>query len=91
MSASTPGGWTSFDFTLTPHAKDAFETALHGLMGIHCVPIAFASQAVNGTNFAFLCEAEYASGHPDENVVVVRIHQPTEGLAHLVSITPIHP
>lgn len=91
MSASTPAGWTSFDFTLTPQAKDAFETAMQGVMGFQCIPIAFASQAVTGTNYAFLCEAEYLTGYPNENVVVVRVHEPREGLAHLASITTVHP
>lgn len=91
MSERIPGGWTSFDFTLTPTAKDVFESVAQGLTGARYTPLAFASQIVAGTNFAFLCEVEYATGQSDENAVVVRIHQPLKGRPHLLSIVPVRP
>ena len=91
MSERIVGGWTSFDFTLTPQAKDALETALQGLVGARYTPLAFASQVVAGTNYAFLCEAEYTTDYPNENAVMVRVYQPITGRAHLVSITAIRP
>lgn len=91
MSDLIPGGWTSFDFTLTPTAKDVFESVTQGLIGGRYTALAFATQVVTGTNFAFLCEVEYPSSSPEDNAVVMRIHQPLNGRPHLMSIVPVRP
>ena len=91
MSDLIPGGWTPFDFTLTPNAKDVFETVAQGLTGARYTALAFATQVVDGTHYAFLCEVDHASGDNTENAVVVRIHQPLKGRPQLLSITPVRP
>ena len=85
------GGWSNFDFTLTPQAKDVFETAMSPLFGAKYTPLAFASQVVAGTNYCFLCEVQYATPFPDENTVKVYIHQPQSGRPTHYRIIPIHP
>lgn len=91
MANQIPGGWSDYDFTLTPEAKHAFDTAMSSLLGVKYVPFAFASQTVQGLNYSFLCEAQYATQYPSENAVSIRLHQPPGGKAHLVSIRPIVP
>jgi hypothetical protein len=85
------GNWSHFDFTLTPQAKDAFETAMQPLFGARYTPLAFASQVVAGTNYCFLCDVQYATPFPDENAVKVYIYQPSDGKPHHYRIVPISP
>lgn len=85
------GGWSNFDFTLTPQAKDAFETAMQPLFGARYTPLAFASQVVAGTNYCFLCDVQYATPFPDENAVKVYIYQQSDGKPHHYRIVPISP
>lgn len=91
MPDLAPGAWTPFEFTLTPTAKDVFEGVTQGMTGGRYTALAFATQVVAGTNYAFLCEVEYASASPQDNAVVVRIHQPLSGRPHLMSIVPVRP
>jgi hypothetical protein len=85
------GGWSNFDFTLTPHAKDAFETAMPPLFGTTYTPFAFASQTVAGINYCFLCDVQYATAFPDENAVKVYIYHPSNGKPQHYRIVPISP
>ncbi len=85
------GAWSNFDFTLTPQAKDAFETAMQPLFDARYTPFAFASQLAAGTNYCFLCDVQYASPFPDENAVKVYIYQPSHGQPHHYRIVPIRP
>lgn len=92
MSNLVPvGAWSNFDFTLTPQAKDAFETAMQLLFGAKYTPLAFASQVVAGTNYCFLCDVQYATPFPDENAVKVYIYQPSGGEPCHYRIVPISP
>ncbi len=75
MSTHSPGGWSNFDFTLTPEAKHVFEYATAGLQGVKYAPFAFATQMFAGTNYSFLCEAVLVSRNPTTNVVKMRIFQ----------------
>lgn len=91
MSVRIQGDWSSFDFTLTPQAKDVFETVLSDFLGVTYTPFAFASQTVTGTNYAFLCDMPNAKDYPPENIVIVRVFHPSQGKPCLVSIIPVHP
>lgn len=92
MSNRIPvGEWSKFDFTLTPQAKDVFETAMPPLFGAKYTPLAFASQVVAGTNYCFLCEVEYATPFPDENAVKIYVYQPSDAPPHHYRIVPISP
>lgn len=89
MSSPNFGGWTEFSFTLTPMAKSVLESVLP--LGAKYTPIAFATQVVAGTNYCFLCEAQYATPVSSENVVLVYVYQPANGkpvLHKIVSISP---
>jgi hypothetical protein len=85
------GAWSNFDFTLTPQAKDVFETAMPALFGAKYTPFAFASQRAAGTNYCFLCDVQYATSFPDENAVKIYIYQPSDGKPQHYRIVPISP
>jgi hypothetical protein len=91
MANQNPGEWSHFDFTLTPQAKDAFETAMQPMFGAKYTPLAFASQSVAGFNYCFLCDVQYATPFPNENAVKVYIYQPSDGQPHHYRIVPISP
>jgi hypothetical protein len=85
------GDWSNFDFTLTPQAKDVFETALPPTAGARYTPFAFASQIIAGINYCFLCDVQYPTPFPNENTVKVYIYQPTGGSPQPYRIVPIVP
>ncbi|MFZ2751854.1 MAG: hypothetical protein WAZ48_00235 [Lysobacteraceae bacterium] len=91
MSSRMFGNWSPFDFTLTPQAKDAFETALPAMFGAAYAPFAFASRGAAGTHYCFLCEVQHAAALPDGNVVKVYIHQPTDSAPYHYRIVPVSP
>lgn len=91
MSNQVLGGWSNFDFTLTPQAKDSFEAAMSPLFGAQYTPLAFASQVVAGINYCFICEVQYATLPTNENAVLVYIYQPLDGRPHHYRIIPISP
>ncbi len=85
------GDWSNFDFTLTPLAKDTFQTAMQPLFGAKYTPLAFASQTVAGINYCFLCDVQYATAFPDGNAVKIYVHQPLDGTPFPYWILPITP
>lgn len=93
MSTHTPGGWSHFDFTLTPEAKHVFENATAGLWGVKYTPFAFTAQTVVGTNYSFLCEAISVTRPLATNVVKMRTFQPQDlkELPIIISIETIRP
>ncbi len=91
MSTTIPGGYTDWQFPVTPEASEVFETALKGWCGAAYSPLAFATQVVAGTKYAFL-----AQGHiviPDEPKIVAVIHiiKPLQGKPHILEIKQIPP
>ena len=84
------GGWTNFNFTLTPQAKEVFQVALKGFVGVGYTPLAFATQVVAGTNWCFLSKA-VMPGSDYENAVLLYIYQPLEGTPHITEINKIKP
>lgn len=91
MSNQLPGGWSTFSFTLTPQAKEVFTSALSGWLGATYTPIAFATQVVAGSNYCFLCEAQFATFPGNENAVLVYVFQPLNGKPVVHKIVPISP
>lgn len=86
---STPeivGGWTGFNFHISPEALKVFETALHGFVGVHFKPLAAATQVVAGTNYCFLCEAAPVYPRATHYAAKVYIYQPLEGHPHITQI-----
>ncbi len=91
MSNGTTGGWSNFAFTLTPEAKDAFETAMQPLFDAVYTPLAFASRAVKGIDYCVLCDVQYTGGFPEGNAVKVYLHAPADGKPYPYWILPITP
>jgi len=87
--STTLGGWSAWHFTATPEATKVFGETLGKLLGVHYKMVAFATQVVNGTNYAFLCEAA-ASTHPaTDYIVVAHVHQPIQGAPHIMGISTV--
>jgi hypothetical protein len=77
MENSIAGGYTSFrSFNLKE--EELFEKVIKQITGVQYTPLVVASQVVNGTNYAFLCESKVVGPNPDAvsyNTLVI-IHQP---------------
>ncbi len=89
MPHHIPDGWTGFDFTLTPDAKDAFDSAAASLQCVKYTPIAFATQEAAGTHYSFLCEAEPHTQEAAISLVKMRIFRPLECRDHPIEVKPI--
>jgi hypothetical protein len=83
--------WSPFDFTLTPHAKDVFDTVAPALFGAKYTPLAFASQVVAGTKYCFLCDVQYAAPPTSGNLILIHIHLPEAGTPYPYRIVPVAP
>ncbi|MBS1188219.1 MAG: hypothetical protein H6R10_11 [Rhodocyclaceae bacterium] len=92
MSDTIPGGWTAFNFELTPEAKKVFAEAVE-LVGVKYTPFAFATQVVAGTNYCYLSQALPVVPNARLRVVKVYIYQPLpgQGQAHITQIVEINP
>ncbi len=92
MSIPVLGGWTSFDFTISAEAKSVFAAAMEGFVGVSYTPLAVATQVVAGTNYCFLCKAEFITLPIQQGLALVYIFQPLEGKKpHIYGIVPITP
>ena len=93
MSIGMPGGWTSWNFTLSHEAMQVFKEATRGLLGVSYTPLAFASQVVAGLNYSFLCKATAVVPDPPTRVVKMHLFQPLPGggtpqITQIIDITP---
>ena len=89
--AELAGGWTGWNFTITPEAKAVFEKALQGFTGVGYTPLAFATQMVSGTNYCFLCQGKVVYPGAPEIAVKLYIYQPLQGDPHITQIINITP
>ena len=89
MSHFPPDGWTGFEFTLTPDAKDVFESTAARLQSVKYTPFAFAQHLVAGTYYSFLCEAEPQTEEATISVVKLRIFRPLECKDTPIDVKPI--
>jgi hypothetical protein len=85
------GGWSAWNFKSTTEASKVFEESLGKLLGVKYKLVAFASQLVNGTNYAFLCEAEAVTLQSLDHVVLANVHQPIKGQPHITGIKSAGP
>jgi len=85
------GGWGDFSFTITPEARNVFDQALKGLMGVQYTPLAFATQVVSGLNYCFLCEGKVVYPGMPEFAALIYVYAPLEGHPHITGITRINP
>lgn len=86
-----PGGWTAWNFTVSDEAMKVFKKALDGFVGVHYTPLAFATQVVSGTNYAFLCKGKAVYPNAPETANIVYVYQPLKGDPHITHITQIVP
>lgn len=89
MSNEILGGWTTYSTEINAAAKQAFDTALQGLLGVKYEPLAFASQVVAGVNYSFFCNAQGVYPNAPNNGAIVSIFKPLDGAAHITNITTI--
>ncbi len=85
------GGWKIYsDDTTAPlpkQAKDAFDRAMEGLVGVKYTPIALiGTQVVAGTNYAILCRAVPVVANPETRLAVVIVYESAEGKAEIKNI-----
>ncbi len=85
----TVGGWTlTEDAAITPEARDAFEKAMEGLVGVNYTPAALlGTQLVSGTNYCFLCEATVVYPDAKPYYAIVSVYQDLQGKAEILNIT----
>ncbi len=93
MSDVVLGGWTNFNFELTPEAKAAFAAATEGFVGQRFTPLAFATQVVAGLNYSFLCKAQLVVPNAPTRATKVHVYQPLpgQGAPHITQIIDIAP
>ena len=90
-SPTLAGAWTNWNFAPTPEATAAFQEATQGLIGVKYTLLAFASQLVNGTNYAFLCEAQAATRDHLTYPAVLHAYKPIDGKATITGIKKVGP
>jgi len=91
MEQNILGGWSKWNFAPTYEAARVFEDSVGKLLGVKYKLVAFASQLVNGTNYAFLCEAETATLPGSDYIVIAYVHQPIKGVLHITGFKPVGP
>ncbi|CCI09267.1 hypothetical protein [Microcystis aeruginosa] len=85
------GEWTAFSFSITESAKNVFDAALKGFVGVGYTPLAFATQVVAGMNYCFLCKGKVVYPNAPDLVVLVYIYKPPQGAPHITKISQINP
>ncbi|MDH4471936.1 MAG: hypothetical protein QE487_04965 [Fluviicola sp.] len=83
------GAWNHWDFTPSKEAKAAFEQSLGKLLGVKYTLVASKSQLVNGTNYAFLCEAEVVAPAGADYIVEAQVYVPLKGNAVIHQIKTV--
>lgn len=88
QEGQTVGGWTlTEDAALTQEAKDAFDGAMDGLVGVSYTPVALlGTQLVSGTNYCFLCEATVVYPDAKPYYALVSVYRDLQGQAEIRNI-----
>jgi hypothetical protein len=89
--ATALGGWTEWNFTPGHQDIAAFKEATQGYVGVGYTLVASASQVVNGTNYAFLCEARSVTLNQRVYLVVINAFQPIGGKPTITDIKKVGP
>jgi hypothetical protein len=91
--STVPGGWSDFNFTITPEAKGVFDQVTTHLLGVKYTALAFATQVVNGLNYCFLCEGEVVAPGQPEFAALIYVYVPSgeRPQPHITHITRINP
>ncbi len=96
MSESTAGsvnlgGWSNWQFPLDQNAQKVFDRVQSQLLGVRYTPWAFATQVVNGMNYAFVCGAQVVAPNTHQSVVLLEAYVPAGGEPHVSRIISIKP
>jgi len=68
------GGWSNWQFTLTPEAEKVFKEAFAHFVGVGYTPLAFATQVVAGLNYSFLAKGRVVVPGGSEFPAQIHIH-----------------
>jgi len=85
------GTWSDWNYSIAKGEKAIFDKAFKGFTGATYKPICDATQLVNGTNYAFLCEVTKADRDATKSIAMVHIHVGLDGTATIQSIETIEP
>jgi hypothetical protein len=91
MSEMIPGGWSGFNFTITPEAREIFDAALKGFVGVQYTPLACATQVVAGINYCYLCQGVVVYPNAPEIAAKLYVYKPPQGNPHITRIDPVTP
>ena len=80
------GAYLPYTCNIDAIAKQAFEEATHGLVGVRYTPAAVSQQLVAGMNYRFFCNSEAATVYPSNGAAFVSIYKPVDGKAHITGI-----
>jgi len=80
------GAWTPYHTELSQEAKEVFHVAFKGFNGINYTPFAYATQVVEGTNYRYFCNAKGVYPNAINEVALVEIYQPMNGVAYITEI-----
>ncbi|MBR4549961.1 MAG: hypothetical protein IKO83_08630 [Oscillospiraceae bacterium] len=85
------GGWAlPEDIALTDEARDAFDKAMDGLVGVNYTPLALlGAQLVSGTNYCLLCEASAVYPGAQPYYALVYVYADLQGGTEILNITPL--
>ena len=85
------GGWTlTEDAALTEEAKDAFDKAMEGLVGVNYTPLALlGTQLVSGMNYSILCEATVVYPNAQPYYALVTVYRDLQGKAEVRNIVAL--
>lgn len=75
MEKDLIGGFTSFR-KFNSEEEAMFNHVMEHFQGVNHSPLAVATQKVNGTNFAFLCESKIVIPDSESYNTLVIIHKP---------------
>ena len=85
------GAWSDWNYGITKETKGIFDKAFKGFVGVGYKPVCFATQVVNGTNYAFLCEATMTDRMATKFIAMVHIHVRLDGHTAIQSIRTLDP
>lgn len=85
-NSGIPGAYGPFTSDIDAQAKVAFAEAMEHFFGVKYSPVAVASQVVNGTNYAYFCNASPAMPNSPTYPAMVSIYKPLDGSACLTHI-----
>ncbi len=91
-SNSLAGGWSTWSFDLDAAAKAAFASINFPIGVNYSNPQAVATQVVNGTNYAFICQASPVTADPVSYPVLVHAYMAAGATkAEFQNVEPLGP